>query len=232
MFYFHGRRNKDFCLVSDPDLHINAHFIGKHSNKGHDFTWVQSVGILFGRHQLYIGAIKLATWRSSDDNMLVQFDGADITIPLGEGEMWWSEAGLRISRIEDANLVVVEAAGLFKMRARVVPITPEESRVHGYDVTDEDCFAHLELGFRFSSLSGEVDGVLGQTYAAGYHSRVKIGAPMPIMGGADKFASSNVFATDCKASKFGQRREGFELEDPPEVVCGVRDGMRGIVCKR
>jgi hypothetical protein len=25
-FYFHGRRDQDFCLVSDTHLHINAHF--------------------------------------------------------------------------------------------------------------------------------------------------------------------------------------------------------------
>ncbi|KAK2665006.1 hypothetical protein Ddye_003580 [Dipteronia dyeriana] len=27
-FYFHGKKDKDFYLVSDSDLHINAHFIG------------------------------------------------------------------------------------------------------------------------------------------------------------------------------------------------------------
>ncbi|VAH47616.1 unnamed protein product [Triticum turgidum subsp. durum] len=28
-FLFHGRRDADFCLLSDANLHINAHFIGK-----------------------------------------------------------------------------------------------------------------------------------------------------------------------------------------------------------
>ena len=26
-FFFHGRRDADFCVLSDRDLHINAHFI-------------------------------------------------------------------------------------------------------------------------------------------------------------------------------------------------------------
>ncbi|XP_039159582.1 uncharacterized protein LOC120289119 [Eucalyptus grandis] len=33
MFYFHGKKDKDFCLVSDPSIHINAHFIGKSSSR-------------------------------------------------------------------------------------------------------------------------------------------------------------------------------------------------------
>lgn len=48
-FYFHGRKDHDFCLVSDSDLHMNAHFIGKRP-AGHlrDFTWVQALGFVYG----------------------------------------------------------------------------------------------------------------------------------------------------------------------------------------
>eukprot|EP00850_Spirogloea_muscicola_P025954 SM004970S17360 [mRNA] locus=s4970:275:1112:+ [translate_table: standard] len=33
-FWFHGERDRDFCIVSDAALHINAHFIGKRSADG------------------------------------------------------------------------------------------------------------------------------------------------------------------------------------------------------
>ncbi|KAL2456400.1 late [Abeliophyllum distichum] len=69
MFYFHGKKGMDFCLVSDVKLHINTHFIGKKSKKGGDFTWVESISVLFGPHQLYIGAKKVAKWKDSMDNM-------------------------------------------------------------------------------------------------------------------------------------------------------------------
>ncbi|GKC38148.1 hypothetical protein Tco_1050532 [Tanacetum coccineum] len=52
-FYFHGKKDNDFCLVADKNLHINGHFIGKRNkNMGRDFTWVQSIGVLFANHKL------------------------------------------------------------------------------------------------------------------------------------------------------------------------------------
>lgn len=55
-FYFHGKKDHDFCLVSDSNLHINGHFIGRRNpDMKRDFTWVQALGILFDTHQLYVG---------------------------------------------------------------------------------------------------------------------------------------------------------------------------------
>ena len=90
MFYFHGKKDKDFCLVSDPTVHINAHFIGKSGKKGRDFTWVQSIGVLFGSHQLYIGAKKVSKWHESVDNMLIQLNGEEIMVPAGMSKRWRS----------------------------------------------------------------------------------------------------------------------------------------------
>ncbi|KAL5847925.1 hypothetical protein ACOSQ3_011449 [Xanthoceras sorbifolium] len=219
MFYFHGKKDKDFCLLSDSDIHINGHFIGKSSNKGRDFTWVQAIGILFGSHQLYIGAQKVAKWEESTDNMLIKLDGKHITVPISEGQTRRSqEARLNIQREAETNKVRVKVEGLFEIAARVVPITWEESKVHGYDVTQDNCFAHLELNFKFDSLSVMVDGVLGQTYRLNYTSRVKMAAAMPIMGGADKFASSHLFAADCVVSKFGIMKGGSSREQRSTVM--------------
>ncbi|KAK9270467.1 hypothetical protein L1049_026047 [Liquidambar formosana] len=233
MFYFHGKKDKDFCLVSDSEVHINAHFIGKRGKKGRDFTWVQSIGILFSSHQLYIGAKRVSQWQESVNNMLIQLDGEEIMVLAGEGKTWLSpETGLIIQQQVDTNRVKVKVEGLFEIAAGVVPITSEESRVHGYDVTEDNCFAHLELNFKFDSPSKRVDGVLGQTYKPSYRSRVKMAAAMPVMGRAEKFASSHLFATDCAVSNFELKNEVAQDGVPFSVECQSGYGGKGIVCRR
>ncbi|KAL2543147.1 late [Abeliophyllum distichum] len=126
-------------------------------------------------------------------------------VPNDKGRTWeFLEVGLRLKRLSETNKIQIKVDEIFDIVASVVPITLNESLIHGYDVTEEDCFAHLELNFRFESLSNMVDGVLGQTYRPIYQTRVKISVAMPIMGGAHKFASSHLFATDCAVSKFGR----------------------------
>ncbi|KAL5226880.1 hypothetical protein ABZP36_015145 [Zizania latifolia] len=65
-FYFHGKKDQDFCIVSDADLHINAHFIGKRNpTMSRDFTWIQALGIRFADHRLYMGAKRTANVSAS-----------------------------------------------------------------------------------------------------------------------------------------------------------------------
>ncbi|KAK7303584.1 hypothetical protein RJT34_14494 [Clitoria ternatea] len=80
-FYFHGKKDSNFCLVSDPNLHINAHFIGRRNqNMKRDFTWVQSIAILFDNHQLFVGANKTSTWQHYIDHLVLTFDNQPITL--------------------------------------------------------------------------------------------------------------------------------------------------------
>uniref|UniRef100_A0A0E0MJN2 Uncharacterized protein n=1 Tax=Oryza punctata TaxID=4537 RepID=A0A0E0MJN2_ORYPU len=148
-FYFHDRRDADFCVVSGRDLHINAHFIGKRGAAGmsREFTWIQAIAVLFdgGAHRLYVGARKTAAWDDDVDRLELILDDEPA-----------------------ANGVLVVLDGRFKVRANAVPITDEESRVHRYGVTADDCLAHLDLAFKFDALTGDVHGVVGQTYRSDY----------------------------------------------------------------
>ncbi|KAI3517155.1 hypothetical protein L1887_16364 [Cichorium endivia] len=144
-FYFHGRKDQDFCLVSDNNLHIN-------------------------------------------------------------GENWnYRNSSLQISRTSPTNGIAIEVQNSLRITATVVPIGAEESRVHGYNITDDNCFAHLDLGFKFFNLSDGVDGVLGQTYRRNYASKIKVSANMPVMGDTPKYMTSDIFATDCTISRFHGR---------------------------
>ncbi|KAI3942320.1 hypothetical protein MKW92_041457 [Papaver armeniacum] len=236
-FYFHGKQNRDFCLLSDSNLHINGHFIGKRNqNMNRDFTWVQAIGVLFNDHQIYVGAQKTATWDDSVDRVALSFDGQPIYLPELEGAKWQSEvdSSISITRSGVTNRIIIEVEGNFKITANVVPITEEESRIHNYAITSEDCFAHLDLAFKFYSLSEDVNGVLGQTYAKNYVSRVKMGAAMPVMGGDNKFITSNLFAKDCAVARFigSESTDTGSSSEYGSLNCSSGIDGTGVVCKR
>ncbi|KAM0939692.1 hypothetical protein DsansV1_C19g0156131 [Dioscorea sansibarensis] len=211
-FYFHGQKDKDFCLVTDSNLHINAHFIGKHNPtstlKRRDFTWVQSLAILFHNHRLFIGAKKNITtlWDDTIDHLELSFNEHTINLPSNEGAVWESMSTdhprVFITRTRVSNGVKLEVEGKVEIMALVVPVTQEESEVHKYNVGKDESLAHLDLGFKLYGMSEKVDGVLGRTYRKNYKSRAKMGVAMPVLGGDREFVSSDLFSTDCLVSQF------------------------------
>lgn len=204
-FYFHGKKDQDFCIVSDEALHINAHFIGNHNPAiRRNFTWIQAIGVSFGQHRLYVGARKAAVWDEEEDHIHIMLDGEAVDVETVKNTRWVSKAlpALSVTRIDTVNAVMVELDGVFGISVNAVPITEEDSRIHNYGKTGSDSLVHLDLGFKFHSLTKSVDGVLGQTYQPEYVNKVDISAKMPIMGGAPKYLSSSLFSTDCAVSKF------------------------------
>lgn len=202
-----------------------------------DFTWVQSLGILFDNHQIFVGAKKTATWNDAVDRLDLSFDGHPVYLSQGEGAKWepTSTPGVSITRSRDTNAVTIEVEGNFQIKATVVPITKKDSWIHKYGITDEDCFAHLDLGFKFYSLTGAVNGVLGQTYASNYVSRVKMGVDMPVLGGKKEFASSNLFSTDCEVARFHgspSTTSSNNIAKVSDLECASGIDGRGVVCKR
>ncbi|KAF0926271.1 hypothetical protein E2562_022098 [Oryza meyeriana var. granulata] len=235
-FYFHGRRDRDFCLLSDANLHINAHFIGNHvPGLKRDPTWVQAVAVLFSGHRLYVGARKTAVWDDDSDRLAVVFDGESVQVQR-VAHARWEWGSLSVTRTKAANGVLVELDGVFKITANVVPITKEDSRIHRYGVTDDDCLAHLDLAFKFYSLTDDVHGVLGQTYRSSYVNRLDVSAKMPVMGGEKQFTSSGLFAADCAVARFGRAGDADAVAVASDELIDIKcstglDGV-GVVCKK
>ncbi|TVU09209.1 hypothetical protein EJB05_42657, partial [Eragrostis curvula] len=211
-FYFHGKKDQDYCILSDTNLHINAHFISKRNpTMRRDFTWIQALGIGFADHRLYMGATKTTKWNNDVDRLELSFDGAPIDIPTETGAKWESASvsGLTILRTATANVVRVQLKGVFDIMANVVPVSEEDSRIHNYGVTEDDSLAHFDLDFKFYNLSNDVHGVLGQTYRTDYVNHLSKSSNIPVMGGAPKYVSSDIFATDCAVARFSAGTTGI-----------------------
>ncbi|CAI0542291.1 unnamed protein product [Linum tenue] len=207
MFYFHGAKGGNFAIVSDTDLQINAHFIGtRPEGRTRDFTWVQALNLMFDSNNLVIAAKRLSSWDDAVDALTVRWNGDEIALPT-EGDAEWSTStgesrSVVVERTAETNSVKVRVSGLVEMNIRVRPIGKEEDRVHNYQIPHGDVFAHLETQFKFDNLSEKVEGVLGKTYRPDYVSPAKIGVPMPVLGGENKYKTPSLMSPLCKVCRF------------------------------
>ncbi|KAL0399355.1 UNVERIFIED_CONTAM: hypothetical protein Sradi_2278800 [Sesamum radiatum] len=217
VFYFHGQSNHHFTLVSDPNLHINARFIGlRPVGRQRDFTWIQALGILFDAHTFSVEATKARKWDQETDHLKFSYDGQELPVP----SVWESpENKIKVERTSEKNSVVISLPEVAEISINVVPVTEEDDRIHNYRIPSDDCFAHLEVQFRFYGLSGKVEGVLGRTYQPDFVNPAKLGVTMPVVGGEDKYRTSSLLATDCALCVFS--RGGVSSEGNSVLVESV-----------
>ncbi|KAL2327704.1 hypothetical protein Fmac_021131 [Flemingia macrophylla] len=239
VFYFHGRRNENFALVSDPTFQVNAHFIGlRPPTRTRDYTWIQALGILHAHHTFTIHATPSPTWDPTLDHLAFSHNGHPLSLPQGYPSTWHNPH-VTIERTSAANTVAFTLHGLAEIFVSVVPVGREESRVHNYGIPDDDCFAHLEVQFRFHALSENVEGVLGRTYQPLFENpAARLGVPMPVVGGEDTYRTTSLVSADCPLCLFRGAKHAQTLQEEDNGVFGVVDctalgnAGNGIVCRR
>ncbi|KAJ8425325.1 hypothetical protein Cgig2_018942 [Carnegiea gigantea] len=204
VFYFHGKCNQHFSLVSDLNLQINARFIGlRPAGRRRDYTWIQALGILFDSHSFSLVATPAAKWDDQVDHLKLSYDAQEILLPAGYPSSWASSTqDLKVEKTENRNSVIVILKQVAEISVNVVPVTKEEDRIHNYQIPSDNCFAHLEVQFRFFGLSSQVEGVLGRTYQPDFNNPAKPGVAMPVVGGEDKYRTSSLLSADCKSCLF------------------------------
>ncbi|KAF8026166.1 hypothetical protein BT93_F2852 [Corymbia citriodora subsp. variegata] len=237
VFYFHGKSNQIFSLVSDLALQINAQFIG-HRPMGRTRTWN-----LFNSRSFSLEATKAASWDVKIDHLSFMYDGSEIAITEGPLSSWYSPGrDIKVERISNKNSVVVTLKDMAEIMVNAVPITKEDDRIHKYMLPSDDCFAHLEVQFKFFGLSTKVEGVLGRTYQPNFVNPAKPGVAMPVMGGEDKYRTTSLLSADCKFCIFSLEsalnQDNYSLmmtTDYGTLDCtgnaSVGSG-NGIVCKK
>ncbi|KAH8492342.1 hypothetical protein H0E87_021779 [Populus deltoides] len=147
---------------------------------------------------------KVAQWDDQVDQLLFTYDGTPFNIPQGHLSTWTSPDlnNIVVERTTKYNSVKVTLRNVVEISVKIVPITKEDDRIHKYEIPSNDCFAHLEVQFKFFNLSEKVEGVLGQTYRPDFENPVKRGVPMPIMGGENKYKTSSLVSADCNLCIF------------------------------
>ncbi|KAF5730648.1 hypothetical protein HS088_TW19G00240 [Tripterygium wilfordii] len=239
VFYFHGKSNEHFSLVSDLNLQINAHFIGhRPAGRTRDFTWIQALGILFDSQTFSLEATKAAAWNDEVDLIKFTHNGKELIIPEGNLSVWQSsDNDIRVERTSNKNSVLVTLPEFAEISVNVVPVTKEDDRIHKYQIPTDDCFAHLEVQFKFYGLSSKVEGVLGRTYQPDYQNPAKLGVAMPVVGGEDLYRTSSLLSTDCGRCVFSPTGV-LEQKDPLAMEYDMLDctssstSGNGIVCRR
>ncbi|KAF5948876.1 hypothetical protein HYC85_014833 [Camellia sinensis] len=221
VFYFHGKSNEHFSLVSDPNLQINARFIGlRPAGRPRDYTFS-------------VEATKAATWDDEVDHLKFSY-----IIPEGYPSVWKSpENELRVERTSSKNSVIVTLPEVAEISVSVVPVTKEDDRIHNYQIPSDDCFAHLEVQFVFYGLSSKVEGVLGRTYQPDFKNPAKPGVAMPVVGGENKYRTTSLLTADCDSCVFSP--VGVVNKDESQVMnygtldcTGGAGRGNGIVCRK
>ncbi|XP_061367222.1 uncharacterized protein LOC133310321 [Gastrolobium bilobum] len=238
VFYFHGRRNEHFSLVSDVNLQINARFIGlRPEGRTRDYTWIQALGILFDSNKFSIEASPVAIWDDEIDHLKFSYNGEGLVIPEGYPSTWQCpENQVRVERTSSKNSVMVFIPEIAEISVNVVPVTKEDSRIHNYQIPDNDCFAHLEVQFKFYDLSSKVEGVLGRTYQPDFQNPAKLGVAMPVVGGEDRYRTTSLLSADCGVCLFAPAEASAKKISVMEYdmldCTGVANSGNGIVCRR
>lgn len=244
VFYFHGKRNEYFSLVSDPNLQINARFIGlRPAGRPRDYTWIQALGMLFDNYSFSLEATPAATWDEQFDHLRFSYNGQELLLPEGHLSSWQSqENNLRVERTSSKNSVTVTIPEVAEIAVNVVPVTKEDDRIHNYQIPSDDCFAHLEVQFRFYGLSSKVEGVLGRTYQPDFVNPAKPGVAMPIVGGEDKYRTTSLLFADCSSCIFSpneaKAEDNLEHKDSMAMEYATLDctngasSGNGIVCRK
>ncbi|KAF7145543.1 hypothetical protein RHSIM_Rhsim04G0018600 [Rhododendron simsii] len=236
IFYFRGKSNEHFCLVSDTNLQINARFIGfRPKGRAKDYTWIQALGIIFGSRTFTLEATKATTWDNTTDHLKFSYDGNEVFLPENHLSLWNSPGNnFQLERISSKNNAIFSIPDVMEIAVKVVPVTKEDDKMHKYQIPSNDCFAHLEVQFKFFSLSPHVEGVLGVTYQPDFKNPAKKGVSMPVVGGEDKYRTTSLLSADCK-SCFSSPASRVQQRDMDNGKLDCTSGSsrgKGIVCKK
>lgn len=145
------------------------------------------------------------------------------------------EKDIKIERTRKMNSVTITIKHKAEIMVNVVPVTKEDDRIHSYKVPLDNCFAHLEVQFRFFNFSPKVDGILGRTYRTDFQNPAKPGVAMPVVGGEDNFRTTSLLSHDCKTCIFTGLSGSVKWDTKKYALLDCARGASsgyGIICRK
>ncbi|KAJ8545576.1 hypothetical protein K7X08_018159 [Anisodus acutangulus] len=105
VFYFHGKKDEHFSLISDFNVQINVRFIGlPPTGRTRDFTWIEALGLMFGSHNFTLEATMAENWDQEADHLKFTYDGMTFNVPIGHPSVWDSpDQNLELERTSATN---------------------------------------------------------------------------------------------------------------------------------
>ncbi|MCO5581300.1 hypothetical protein L7F22_035179 [Adiantum nelumboides] len=190
-FDFHGKDGKDYCVVSDRDIHINMHVFHGKLRKS---TFISKLGVLYRGQKILVDAqsssLQSHSWKLSVDN-----------VELNDIDSIYTRACLSITR--GSNFVRILVPGEVDILADIVPAT------FGKRGSLKD---YINLQVKQLRVSSDVHGILGQTYLETAHAYKKLhaakgkkrsrAAEVLVDGSESDYLTSDVLSPDCKFSTF------------------------------
>eukprot|EP00899_Mesostigma_viride_P008980 jgi/Mesvir1/18083/Mv09384-RA.4 len=188
-FDFNGVADQNYCIVSDKQVQVNAHFMGAAagnalaSPEADARTWMDQLAIMHGSDRILIDAAAgaNATYTTSLGNVVVNGEAL-----VGRMAMKKLPSGITVSRKNTRMTVVVP--GVVAVKVEVVRAAFWEA-----GAGPGKNFLNLQL-MQFNATSA-VHGVLGQSYAANSKTSVPEGR-------AADYVTSGIFAADCHFNQF------------------------------
>ncbi|GAQ81085.1 hypothetical protein KFL_000700220 [Klebsormidium nitens] len=185
---FHGLPDRDFNLITDQGLTMNAHFIGQDGlETGFDGTWMSALGFMWAEK----GAVRSATFTVKEGSaaftesapFVIEIDGQELHPESFLASVQSQEAIL----FEDEGLSIKVAPFAYSFR---VSIREHIDIIVTAATHEHPAGNHIDIGISKLNVTGTVHGALGQTFAA--HRAEALKAAAAIAGSDIKFDAADV----------------------------------------